>query len=265
MKECPRSGVVRQRAVTKAVATRYRSASKKQKAVILDELCATTGWHREHARNALRTALGPRPVKSRRGRPRAPRYGEDVMAVLRKVWATMEAPAGKRMAPFLPEIVDRLRMCGQLDITDALAAKASRVSAATIDRRFAPERKKLELKGRSGTKPGTLLKSQIPIRTWADWNEQMPGPEADREDPGRREGHQALRHRQDPLPEGDGRPAGHQEGPDCADTGVQEAEPRTDPERHSRPPRPAPQARQGQARTRTATSEIALPEPGIYP
>lgn len=161
-------------AVTKAVAMRYRSASKGQKAVILDELCATTGWHRDHARKALRQALGPRPVKRRR-KPRVPVYDAEVMVALRKVWAVMDAPAGKRIAPFLPEVVERLRTCGELDITDATAESLCEMSAATIDRRLAPERKKLELKGRSGTKPGTLLKSQIPIRTWADWNEQQPG------------------------------------------------------------------------------------------
>ena len=49
------------------------------------------------------------------------------------------------------------------------------MSAATIDRRLAPERKKHQLKGRSHTKPGSLLKSQIPIRTWADWDDAVPG------------------------------------------------------------------------------------------
>ena len=82
------------KAVTKATATRYRSASKGAKVVILDELCATTGWHRDHARKALREALGPRRVPvPRKARP--PTYGEDVMVALRKVWAVMDAPAGK--------------------------------------------------------------------------------------------------------------------------------------------------------------------------
>jgi hypothetical protein len=49
------------------------------------------------------------------------------------------------------------------------------MSAAPIDRRLAPERRKRELKGRSHTKPGSLLKSQIPIRTWADWDDAVPG------------------------------------------------------------------------------------------
>jgi len=162
------------KAVTKATATRYRSASKTAKAVILDELCATTRWHRDHARKALRQALGPRRVAKPR-KPRAPKYDEDVLAALRKVWAVMDAPAGKRMAPFLPEMVARLRACAELDITEETAAKLGAMSAATIDRRLAGERKRLQLKGRSGTKPGTLLKSQIPIRTWADWDETEPG------------------------------------------------------------------------------------------
>ena len=161
-------------AVTKTVATRYRAASKTKKALILDELCQTMGWHRDHARKALRQALGPKRA-ARPRRPRAPAYGEDVMAALRKVWAVMDAPAGKRMAPFLSEIVARLRACGELDISDDVAAKLAAMSAATIDRRLAGDRQRLELKGRSGTKPGSLLKSQIPIRTWADWNENQPG------------------------------------------------------------------------------------------
>jgi hypothetical protein len=161
-------------AVTKQTAKRYRAASKAGKAVILDELCATTGWHRDHARKALRTALRPEPARAPR-RPRPPLYGEEVLAPLRKVWAVMDAPAGKRLAPFLPEIVGRLRACGELAITEEVAGKLTGMSAATIDRRLAGERKRLAIKARSGTKPGSLLKSQIPIRTWADWDDDRPG------------------------------------------------------------------------------------------
>lgn len=170
--------MAQRQAVTRQVAIRYRSASKSAKAVILDELCATTGWHRDHARKALRQALGPRPAGQARRKPAVPRpptYGPEVMAALRKVWAVMGAPAGKRMAPFMGDIVGRLRACDELDISDETAELLCSMSAATMDRRLAPERKKLQIRGRSGTKPGTLLKSQIPIRTWADWNEAEPG------------------------------------------------------------------------------------------
>ena len=112
-------------------------------------------------------------VKSRR--PCPPKYGPKVIAPLIFCWAVLGMPAGKRLAPMLPELVAILRRHGELDIDDDTATLLAGMSAATIDRRLAGERKKHELKGRWRTKPGSLLKSQIPIRTWADWDEAVPG------------------------------------------------------------------------------------------
>ena len=64
---------------------------------------------------------------------------------------------------------------GEIQVSAEVRAKLLTISAATIDRLLAPERNRLRLKGRSRTKPGTLLKHQIPIRTFADWDEQEPG------------------------------------------------------------------------------------------
>ena len=162
------------RAVTRAIATRYRRAGKAEKQRILDELCATTGWPRDHAHKALRGALRPKAVTPRR-RPRPPKYGTKVIAALIFCWAVLGMPAGKRLAPMLSELVAVLRRFGELVIDDDTAALLAGMSAATIDRRLAPERRKHQLKGRSHTKPGSLLKSQIPIRTWADWDDARPG------------------------------------------------------------------------------------------
>jgi hypothetical protein len=101
--------------------------------------------------------------------------GPAVTKALVKCWAVLRAPAGKRLAPMLGVLVPLLRRDHELDLTDAEAALLVRMSAATIDRRLAPERAKLISRGRSHTKPGTLLKSQIPIRTWADWDDAVPG------------------------------------------------------------------------------------------
>jgi hypothetical protein len=160
-------------AVTKAIATRYRRASKADKGVILDELCATTGWHRTHARKALGQALRPKVVRPRRARP--PTYGPEVVAALRLCWAVLGAPTGKRLAPVLPDLVARLRRFDELEIDDATAVLLVAMSPATIDRRLASARAAMVLRGRSHTKPGSLLKSQIPIRTWAQWNDAAPG------------------------------------------------------------------------------------------
>lgn len=161
------------RAITETTAARYREASKSGKGRILDELCANTGWHRSHARKALAAALKPKVVTPRT--PRPVKYGPDVIAALTLCWRVLDMPAGKRLAPMLGELVSVMRHFGELVIDDETAALLVCMSAATIDRRLGSERSKYQRRGRCTTKPGSLLKSQIPVRTWADWNDARPG------------------------------------------------------------------------------------------
>lgn len=152
------------KAVTKQLATRYRAANRKAKGNILDEVVALTGGHRDYARAALRQALLPaRPHKAPAGRK--PTYPADLQPGLILCWAVLRAPASKLLAASMHYLVPMLRTEKALDVTDPQAALLMRMSASTIDRRLASDRAKMRLRGRSHTKPGSLLKSQIPIRT----------------------------------------------------------------------------------------------------
>ena len=165
------------RQVTAAMTKKYRKATKGEKSLILDRLCEVNGWHRDHARKALREATAASgPPAPRRSREPVLTYGREVIEALRRVWAVLDGPTGKRMAPAMPALVESLRRHEELDITDEVAAQLGAISAATIDRRLGADRRELWTgRGRSLTKPGSLLKSQIPMRTWADWDEKVPG------------------------------------------------------------------------------------------
>ena len=166
--------MAQRKAVTSEMARRYPKASKQEKGRMLDELCALTGWSRRHARRAVLDAVNPSPpTGARRGRPAV--YGEDVLRPLRKIWATLDAPTGKRLAPFMSEMVQAMERHGELRVSAEVRAKLLQVSAATIDRMLAPERHKVALKGRARTKPGSILRSQIPIRTFSEWDDAHPG------------------------------------------------------------------------------------------
>ncbi len=170
--------MTQRRAVLASQVKAWPKATKQEKGLILDHLCAVNGWHRDHARKMIRLAVAGVEVNRPRAR-RDPvyRYGTGVIDALVVCWAVLDGPSGKILAPALPSLVDRLVACGELeaapDIVDALVA----MSPATIDRRLQPYRTGLvEVpRGRSLTRPGSLLKSSIPLKTWHEWDDTTPG------------------------------------------------------------------------------------------
>ena len=172
--------------VRKAMAQQYRRGSKKSKGVILTQFVEATGYNRVYAARLLRNQ-GKRIVvkpgivveasaRVKRTPPgRDKYYDEAVVKALKKLWAIADHICGKRLVVFIRETLACLVRTGELRISAEVHAKLMRISAASIDRLLAPERKKHELKGRSGTKPGTLLKHQVPVRTFAQWDDAQPG------------------------------------------------------------------------------------------
>ena len=82
---------------------------------------------------------------------------------------------GKRLVMVLRTMLPVLDSFGEIPLSDQVRAKLLTISPATIDRLQQRERARLQIKGRAHTKPGAMLKHQIPIRTFADWNEKQPG------------------------------------------------------------------------------------------
>lgn len=149
----------------------YSAATKKEKTLILDEFVAATGVDRKTAIRLLRRPPGPKPKA--RGRP-AKRYGPDVSAALEMLWATCGYINSKRLVPFLPQLLGLLEASGEWSVSESVRQKLQRISPATCDRLLHPLKRPWRT-GRCLTKPGSMLKAQIPIRTFDDWTETEPG------------------------------------------------------------------------------------------
>ena len=171
--------------VVRVVAPRYQKGGKKHKGNILKEFMELTGYNRCYAAYLLRShgkririskdtvVEGDITKKAERVPHRI--YDEVVFHVLRKIWFIMDCICGKRLAPVLKEIIAKLEMHKEIKLDRTTRGKLHKISAATIDRLLSEEKKKDNIKGRSHTKPGTLLKNQIPIRTFSEWDEKRPG------------------------------------------------------------------------------------------
>jgi hypothetical protein len=167
------------------LAPRYKKARKKDRGKMLDEFVALTGYRRSYASYVLsshgkRKRVGKNKVvqadlRKTNHRKKTKHYGEDVRKPLIKIWYIMDCICGKRLAPVLGSVIRKLQQFHEITIDKKVRDKLRAISPATIDRLLAGERRKQTIKGRSNTKPGTLLRNQIPVRTFAEWDEQRPG------------------------------------------------------------------------------------------
>ena len=154
-----------------AIKVRYQKGTKKQKGQILDEFTKATGLHRKASIRLLNRRLVSK--KKRSGRP--VRYGIEVVQALRAVWEASDRLCSKRLHPFLPEFIGVLRRCGESNIGTEIEKALCSMSPATIDRLLQSWKRMDGRRSLSTTKPGSLLRSAIPIRTFADWQENRPG------------------------------------------------------------------------------------------
>jgi hypothetical protein len=157
---------------------RYQAAGRQEKGRILDELVAATGYHRCYAMTLLGKIGGTGSLSGRE--PQEPRhrqgtYTAATLKALERVWALSGHLCSKRLVPFVPEFLLALERHNELVLPPITRTQILALSAATMDRHLATVRRNGGRHGLSATRPGSLLKSQIPIRTFADWEDALPG------------------------------------------------------------------------------------------
>lgn len=160
------------REMIEAIRPRYLKANKAGKERMLDEFIATTGYHRKYAIHVLKH--GPNPKGLRKpGRRKV--YQGEVVHFLEQIWEIYGRICSKRLHPFLPEGIIILERCHEISLPPEIKQLLLSMSRATIDRCLKKARFTHPQHGLSTTKPGSLLKKSIPVRTYTPWEDEHPG------------------------------------------------------------------------------------------
>jgi hypothetical protein len=160
------------REMIETIQPRYLKANKAGKAQILDEFIAVTGYHRKYAIRVLRHGPKPKGLK-KAGRRKV--YQGEVVKALEQIWEIYGRICSKRLQPFLPEGILVLERWHELTLSAETKQLLLSMSRATIDRCLKKRRFTQPQHGLSTTKPGSLLKAAIPIRTFTPWEDEHPG------------------------------------------------------------------------------------------
>ena len=159
-------------ALVVSLSREYKRASWKMRKQMIDQLVLATGYRRDYASRML--LAPPISPKKKLKRIRKSKY-EVIGSPLKKIYGISNFASGKRLVGMIPSYVETLTRDKELFITEKQKELLLSVSAATIERLITSERKKVFGKGRSTTKPGTLLKHQIPVQVFTKWDEREPG------------------------------------------------------------------------------------------
>ena len=173
------------RELLKVTAPRYQRADRLSKGRILDEFVAATDYQRKYAIHLLRNPpkvewlkeKEKEKEKRKRNRP-SPLRTPTVYQALLTIWKAANRICGKRLVPAIPHFIEALERHGELWLDHDSKEVLLRISPATTDRWLRQERQSAGVlrRGLGTTKPGTLLKHQIPVRTFADWGEAHHQP-----------------------------------------------------------------------------------------
>ena len=151
---------------------RYRLASRRDKGRLLDEFCRVTRRDRKAAIRLLRHV--PKRAPHRPGRPR--QYLPPLRPVLEQVWEASDYLCSKRLAPFLPDLLDALERHEEVRLLAEHRAALLHISPATIDRLLHPVRRQHRRHGLATTSPSlAALRAQVPVRTFGEWTNVPPG------------------------------------------------------------------------------------------
>lgn len=153
---------------------RYLKASKEKKSVILDEYCLATGLVRKYVIRILSAKVSEKDRIDHVRKKRKPIYDIYVVIQLKQLWKLMDYPCGLRMKPMLKEWIQKLKNFSEVIMSNEMESKLLKISASTIDRKLIKAKTEEHRKTFSTTRPGTLLKNQIPIRT-SSWEETQIG------------------------------------------------------------------------------------------
>lgn len=153
---------------------RYAKATKKNKNAILNEFVATTGYHRKHASALLAGQRQWHAPAQPLHRARRKSYTQEDQRVVLWFAELFDDIGLKRLRVAMNTELPNLRRQGHLHVSRTCYQHWCAVSPSTMDR-WRRNVRCPKRRTRGGTKPGTLLKHQIPIRTFAEWDDKRPG------------------------------------------------------------------------------------------